>query len=172
MLARNSGAIPHDHLLLPWTYSGNCLCLTQAIFGDTAKCHRIRPGTSLPGLVRPSHMLPWELQREVTLATKPQELFLLLLRPLVIESADTETSLFPEPSKGETVLRNKALSFHPVIISYSLQRAGSPNAHRAGLAGHRGQRGKCQSLEETRSQCSAHRCPWGCNFTWTTSYDN
>lgn len=101
----------------------------------------------------------------------PKNYFLLLLRPLVIESADTETSLFPEPSKGETVLRNKALSFHPVIISYFLQRAGLQMPTEQGWL-HRGQRGKCQSLEETRTQCSAHRCPWGCNFTWTTSYDN
>ena len=159
MLARNSGVLPHNYLLLPWTYSGNCLCLTQAIFGDTAKCHRIRPGTSLPGLVRPSHMLPWELQREVTLATKPQELFLLLLRPLVLESADTEAFLFPEPSRGETALRSKALFFHPVIIAYFLQRAVLQMPTEQGWLDTRSQRGKCQRLEETRIQCSVHRCP-------------
>ena len=57
------------------------------------------------------------------LPQSPKNYFCCYYGRLATGSANAETSLFPEPSRWETVLRNKALFFHPFMISYFFQRA-------------------------------------------------
>lgn len=137
---------------------GNCFCFTETTLDNFAKCHRIHPRKPRLGLSATVTCSPKNCKDRSRLPQSPKNYFCCYYGLLGRGLADAEPSLFPKPTRWEAVLRNNTF-FHPFITSYFFQRAVFQTLTGENWLDSSSQRSTFHRLQETRTKCSAHRCP-------------
>lgn len=112
---------PHECLSILWVCSGHRSCSTDCVWGRGQIPHPFHPKALLLGHMCRGHVCPWEPQRQVTLATEPEERFLPLLQPFGDRvSKCWKVTLSRTFKVGDC--SKKHFKKNPFVISYFFQR--------------------------------------------------